>query len=180
MKKNKLLTAQELADLVGCSRRNIYSSRDRGLLVCDDKGLFDISVKVNAAFIEERKEGKVKQGRPVNVENNLSMTEVNLAKKKADAELAKMRVEYAKKKLLSTDFVEEKLITYIEKLNSNIERTAATSIKDMGKKILDAGEVNSAMITEWTNLFLTLCHNTKIQMIEEIKNFNPQENKIKI
>ena len=183
--KQEPLTAQQLADMVGCTRRNIYSSRDRGLLECNEQGLFDITVDVNAAFIEERKNGKVKPGRPVTLSDEKgvetgSLKEANLKKKQADAELAQIRVDYANKVLLPTDFITDQLMKYIERLHSNIERLAGTSIQDFSKEILAEGQLTSKMINDFINLYLSTIHGTVQQMLKEIEKFEPQKHKVRI
>jgi len=195
----KKINGKQMSEILSISPQAVNGLTTRGRLVRDNSGMYDLSNKENRSFLKERnidiKKISIPEtpapGRPVANRSQGKIKTVISGIEKSGAELTReltqkkieklnFEMEVKKKKYLPTDFIENQLVSYIAKLNSNIERTAATSIKDMGKKILDAGEVNSAMITEWTNLFLALCHNTKIQVLNEIKNFNPQENKIKI
>lgn len=172
MKKNKL-SAQQLADFVGCSRRNIYSARTRGLLIADEKGCFDISVGVNAEFIRSRKSGEIRSGRPANVDtaNNTTMSEANLSKRIAEAELAQLRAAMARRQLFPIRMMSDFLIPWLERLHTTIERTAGVGAGDLAKKILYAGELTNADRNEFVNLFLKAIHDTKNSMMKEIKNF---------
>ena len=189
----KQVSQKQLSQILNVTPQAVGGATARGLLFRDDSGLYDLTNKENAAYLKSknidikkvsipetpapgrpvanRPQGKIKSG----VISDKSNAELNRELTQKKIEKLNFEMEVKKKKYLPTDFIENQLVSYIAKLNSNIERTAATSIKDMGKKILDAGEVNSAMITEWTNLFLTLCHNTKIQVLNELKNYNSIE-----
>ena len=188
------LNQKQLSQVLNISSQAVGGLTTRGRLVRDAEGLYNLSDKENKAYLKEKnidlKKIQIPEiapaGRPVQNKpqgkiktpiNGIDKSGAELNRELTQKKIEKLNfeMEIKKKKYLPTDFIENQLVSYIAKLNSNIERTAATSIKDMGKKILDAGEVNSAMITEWTNLFLTLCHNTKIQVLNELKNYNSIE-----
>jgi len=188
------LNQKQLSQVLNISSQAVGGLTTRGKLLRDADGLYNLSDPENRSFLKERNidvkkisipetapagrpvqnkpQGKIKT--PINgIEKSGAELNRELTQKKI--EKLNFEMEIKKKKYLPTDFIENQLVTYIVKLHTNIERAAGTSIKDYGKEILNAGEVTPDLINRWINLFLNLCHSTKIQMLEEIKNYNPTE-----
>ena len=190
----KQVSQKQLSQILNVTPQAVGGLTTRGRLVRDSDGLYNLSDKENKTYLKEknidlkkiqipetpapgrpvanRPQGKIKT--PINgIEKSNAELNRELTQKKI--EKLNFEMEVKKKKYLPTDFIENQLVTYIVKLHTNIERAAGTSIKDYGKEILNAGEVTPDLINRWINLFLNLCHSTKIQMLEEIKNYNPTE-----
>ena len=92
----------------------------------------------------------------------------------ADARIAEKKADHAEKHLLHTGFISNVLIRYIEKLNSNVERTASVFVTDMGKQIISDGEVLPRHIEKFTADILALTDDTKKALVKEIDNYEPQ------
>ena len=84
------------------------------------------------------------------------------------------RANHAEKKLVATEFVQTYLFKYIENLNSNIERIAAVQLKEVGKSIIEEGEVKPVHITKFTNQVLEVIHLTKKNIIRELEKYEPK------
>ncbi len=77
------------------------------------------------------------------------------------------------KEYLSTAFVENYLMRYLSKCNSNIERAAGVGIDEIGPKIIEAGEVLPCHIEEFTNVICKIIHETKMGIVRELQNYDP-------
>lgn len=104
----------------------------------------------------------------------LDMHEMKRRKAHADMRKKELEVLVMEKKYLPTDFIEDVYITYLEKFNSNVERFASTFIKDIGKKILDAGEILPEHIEAFTSKILETIHNNKKSVKKEITKYEPR------
>ena len=104
----------------------------------------------------------------------LSDFEIKQKIKLADMRIKEARANHAEKKLVATEFVQNYLFKYIENLNSNIERIAAVQLKEVGKSIIEEGEVKSIHITKFTNQVLEVIDNTKKKIIKELENYEPK------
>jgi len=94
--------------------------------------------------------------------------------KLADMRIKEARANHAEKKLVATEFVQNYLFKYIENLNSNIERIAAVQLKEVGKSIIEEGEVKPVHITKFTNQVLEVIHLTKKNIIRELEKYEPK------
>ena len=94
--------------------------------------------------------------------------------KLADMRIKEARANHAEKKLVATEFVQNYLFKYIENLNSNIERIAAVQLKEVGKSIIEEGEVKPVHITKFTNQVLEVTHLTKKNIIRELEKYEPK------
>jgi hypothetical protein len=99
---------------------------------------------------------------------------IDLRTKRAKMKQAELTADALEKKLLPTDFVEFQVFRYLEKLNSNIERTASVYVTDMGKQILSDGEVLPKHIEKFTADCLALIDDTKKAIKKEIKKYEPK------
>ena len=188
----KKLNGKQMSEILSISPQAVNGLTTRGRLVRDNSGMYDLSNKENRSFLKERNikisEIKIPEtpapGRPVvnrpvgkikTPHNGIDKTQSELQKEYLQKRIAKLELErdIKLKKYLSTDFIEHFLFKYLESLNVNIERTASVGIGDFSKKIIDAGELTQAIRVEFTNLFLSTIHRTKQQIINEIKNYDP-------
>jgi hypothetical protein len=134
---------------------------------------------VNAKTVKIPDEGK--PGRPITPRTPGAITPADgrtsaeLNKELTEKKIRKLDLEndIKLKKYLPTDFIEHFLFRHIELLHTTIERLSMTSLKDYSKKILDEGQVTSQMLNEFQNLYLKACHDTKIRVMAEIKNYDP-------
>lgn len=104
----------------------------------------------------------------------LSDFEIKQKIKLADMRIKEARANHAEKKLVATEFVQTYLFKYIENLNSNIERIAAVQLKEVGKSIIEEGEVKSVHITKFTNQVLEVIDTTKKNIIKELEKYEPK------
>jgi hypothetical protein len=104
----------------------------------------------------------------------LSDFEIKQKIKLADMRIKEAKANHAEKKLVATEFVQNYLFKYIENLNSNIERIAAVQLKEVGKAIIEEGEVKSVHITKFTNQVLEVIDSTKKNIIKELEKYDPK------
>ena len=104
----------------------------------------------------------------------LSDFEIKQKIKLADMRIKEARSNHAEKKLVATEFVQTYLFKYIENPNSNIERIAAVQLKEVGKSIIEEGEVKSVHITKFTNQVLEVIDSTKKNIIKELEKYEPK------
>jgi len=164
----------------------------RGRLVRDNSGMYDLSNKENRSFLKERNikisEIKIPEtpapGRPVvnrpvgkikTPHNGIDKTQSDLKKENIELKNEKLRLEIARKnkELLPTQLVEDLYITYLERFNTTVERLAGTYIKDIGKDILDKGEVQPIHITRFINNILQITHNNKQTVQKLFSEYTP-------
>jgi len=107
-------------------------------------------------------------------EFGLSLFDINVQTKIAEMQKKQIHVEILEKNYLPREFIEDGLFRYIERLNSNIERSAALFIKEVGQKILDDKEVTPKHIDKFTSMVLGLIDNTKKNIIKAIKKYEPK------
>lgn len=190
--KQKLLTVSQLAELLNVKSQGLYAKIKADEIIRNEDGFIDILHPVNKLYLKERSinalsvkipdEGK--PGRPVVNRSAGKITIPSSGLEKSNSELNReltqkkieklqQEIDRKNKVLLPTEFIEKFLFTYIETLNTTIERTASVGISDFGKKILESGEVTSSIREEFVNLFLTACHQTKMKIIKSIKTYNP-------
>jgi hypothetical protein len=104
----------------------------------------------------------------------LSDFEIKQRIKKAELRKKELQVLILEKKYLPTDFIEDVYITYLERFNTTIERLAGTYIKDIGKDILDKGEVQPKHIEAFTTKILEVIHNNKKSVHREKIKYEPR------
>jgi hypothetical protein len=95
----------------------------------------------------------------------------------ADMRKRELQVLALEKKYLPIDFIDGVYIKYIENLNSVIERLAGTYITDIGKAILEAGEVQPIHIEGFIEHTLQAIDNNKKTIKKLIKNYEPEVKK---
>lgn len=191
MKHEIKLTGSQLSQVLGITGQAVSGLEKRGRLIRDEVGLYDLKNPENKKYVEgrgidikkiqipetpapgrpvvNRPAGKIKT--PANNKSRSELTEENLILKNE-----KLRLEIAKKnkELLPTQLVEDLYITYLEKFNSTIERLAGTYIRDIGKDILEAGEVQPKHITRFINNVLEITHNNKIAVQKLFTQYTPE------
>ena len=102
-----------------------------------------------------------------------SLYELNNRAKHAEARIKEAKAAALEKKLLPIDFIEDGLFRYIEKLNSNIERSASIFISEVGQRILESGEIMPEHTEKFVSMILNLIHETKINIRKEIEKYEP-------
>jgi len=110
-----------------------------------------------------------------NVEE-LSDFEIKQRIKKAELRKKELQVLILEKKYLPVEFIEDVYITYLERFNTTVERLAGTFIKDIGKDILDKGEVQPKHIEAFTTKILEVIHNNKKSVHKEKIKYEPRSN----
>jgi len=139
----------------------------------------DAAKKNDTSKLSEKKQGKIKIPSKLADEigtdiEGLSDFEIKQKIKLADMRIKEARANHAEKKLVATEFVQNYLFKYIENLNSNIERIAAVQLKEVGKSIIEEGEVKPVHITKFTNQVLEVIHLTKKNIIRELEKYEPK------
>lgn len=186
---------KQFSEILNITPQAVADHTKRGRIVRGADGLYDLSDKENKAFLKERnidiKKIKVPEptpaGRPVvsrpqgNVKSVIPDNETQSDLKKENIKLKneklKAELEIINRNYIPCDFIESQLMRYIAKLHSNIERTAMTNLITIGKEILVAGEVTGPIIEKNLNTYLSLCHNTRLEILRELDNFKSQGGK---
>lgn len=191
--KDLKVNQKQFGEILGVNPSSVDAARRKGYIVRDADGLYNLKIAENKSYIKDRgidiKKIKIPSvlpaGRPLpgrkptgeikSPSTGIDKTQSELQKEYLQKRIAKLELErdIKLKKYLLTDFIEHFLFKYLESLNINIERTASVGIGDFSKKIIDAGELTQAIRVEFTNLFLSTIHRTKQQIINEIKNYDP-------
>ena len=104
----------------------------------------------------------------------LSDFEIKQRIKKAELRKKELQVLILEKKYLPVEFIEDVYITYLERFNTTVERHAGTYIKDIGKDIINAGEVLPRHIEAFTQKILELTHNNKKAVHKEKLKYEPR------
>lgn len=104
----------------------------------------------------------------------LSDFEIKQRIKKAELRKKELQVLILEKKYLPVEFIEDVYITYLERFNTTVERLAGTFIKDIGKDILDRGEVQPKHIESFTTKILEVIHNNKKSVHKEKLKYEPR------
>ena len=104
----------------------------------------------------------------------LSDFEIKQRIKKAELRKKELQVLILEKKYLPTEFIEDVYITYLERFNTTVERLAGTYIKDIGKDILNTGEVQPKHIEAFTTKILEIIHNNKKAVAKEKLKYEPR------
>ena len=201
MKKNKI-TQSEFARLIGLSRQGVGLALKEGLIPFEldgKKKVIDINnpdVKVYIKSQSRQREAvkkkpttttakgtspakKTAAKKPVKKtasEEDLSELSPNeLHKQIKITELKRKNLEYEikQKKFLPTDFIQDGLFTYIEKLNSTMERSASVFINEIGQQILAEQEVTPKHIDSFVTLVLQAIDDTKKSILKQIKKYDP-------
>lgn len=102
-----------------------------------------------------------------------TLYEMNNRAKHAEARIKEAKASALEKKLLPIEFIEDGLFRYIEKLNSNIERSASIFISEVGQKILESGEIMPEHTEKFISMILNLIHETKLNVRKEIEKYEP-------
>ena len=190
--KEKLVTVSQLGELLNIKSQGIYSKIKSGQIVRREDGFIDILEPVNLTYLKEKKinaktvkipsEGK--PGKPITPRepgtiktvNNKSRSELNEENLILKNEKLRLEIARKNKELLPTQLVEDLYITYLERFNTTIERLAGTFIKDIGKDILDRGEVQPKHIEAFTTKILEVIHNNKKSVHKEKIKYEPRSN----
>lgn len=188
--KEKLVTVSQLAELLNIKSQGIYSKIKSGQIIRRNDGYIDILEPVNLTYLKERgvnaKTVKIpsegKPGKPITprepgqikTANNKSRSELNEENLILKNEKLRLEIARKNKELLPTQLVEDLYITYLERFNTTVERLAGTYIRDIGKDILEAGEVQPIHITRFINNVLEITHNNKQTVQKLFTQYTPE------
>lgn len=145
----------------------------------DDNRQREQAKKKDTSKLQEQKLSKTKIQSKLQDEiggniEELSDFEIKQRIKKAELRKKELQVLILEKKYLPTDFIEDVYITYLERFNTTIERLAGTYIKDIGKDILDKGEVQPKHIEAFTSKILEAIHDNKKLVYKEKLKYEPR------
>ena len=139
----------------------------------------DQAKKNDTSKLQERKPAKPKIPSKLMDEiggniDDLSDFDIKQRIKKAELRKKELQVLILEKKYLPTDFIEDVYITYLERFNTTVERLAGTFIKDIGKDILNSGEVQPKHIEAFTQKILEIIHTNKKSVHKEKIKYEPR------
>ena len=145
----------------------------------DDNRQREQAKKKDTSKLQEKKLSKSKIPSKLQDEiggnlEELSDFEIKQRIKKAELRKKELQVLILEKKYLPVEFIEDVYITYLERFNTTIERLAGTFIKDIGKDILDKGEVQPKHIEAFTTKILEVIHNNKKAVHKEKVKYEPR------
>ena len=145
----------------------------------DDNRQREQAKKKDTSKLPEKKQGKVKIPSKLADEiggnlEELSDFEIKQRIKKAELRKKELQVLILEKKYLPVEFIEDVYITYLERFNTTVERLAGTYIKDIGKDILNTGEVQPKHIEAFTTKILEIIHNNKKAVAKEKLKYEPR------
>jgi hypothetical protein len=131
---------------------------------------------------KQQKPSKLPEKKPLKLPDTSKHEDLDPFEMKRRAQFADMRkkemqVLILEKKYLPIEFIDGVYIKYIENLNSVIERLAGTYITDIGKAILEAGEVQPIHIEGFIEHTLQAIDNNKKTIKKLIKNYEPEMKK---
>jgi hypothetical protein len=187
--KEKLITVSQMGELLNVKSQGLYAQIKAGSIIRREDGFIDILDPQNAGYLKEKgisaKSVKVPEegrpGRPVvprpagkispsrKSRSELSDENLILKNEKLQLEVARKR-----KELLPVADVEDIYFSYLEKLNSNIERLAGTYLRDIGKDILSKGEGLPEHTEKFLTHVLSLIHNTKAEVLKKFNAYIPE------
>jgi len=147
----------------------------------DDNRQREQAKKKDTSKLQEQKLSKTKIQSKLQDEiggniEELSDFEIKQRIKKAELRKKELQILILEKKYLPVEFVEDVYITYLERFNTTVERLAGTFIKDIGKDILDKGEVQPKHIEAFTTKILEVIHNNKKAVHREKIKYEPRSN----
>ena len=147
----------------------------------DDNRQREQAKKKDTSKLQEQKLSKTKIQSKLQDEiggniEELSDFEIKQRIKKAELRKKELQILILEKKYLPVEFVEDVYITYLERFNTTVERLAGTFIKDIGKDILDKGEVQPKHIEAFTTKILEVIHNNKKSVHKEKLKYEPRSN----
>ncbi|MBN1532098.1 MAG: hypothetical protein JXA20_05505 [Spirochaetes bacterium] len=183
--KKRLVNQKQLSQILDISPQAVGKLVARGSIIRDSVGLIDLDHPENAAYLRDKgiNPRKIKISAspatlkaPASTRSGNERTISELQKIKLEKQTAKLEIEIDRlnKKLLPIEFVDGVYILHVEGLHSLLERFAATYIRDVGKKILEAGEILPAHIEEFTGFILTAMHDNKMSVMKKLEAYDPK------
>jgi len=165
------LKASELGKLIGKSRQYINSYKNRGQLLADENGLFDIENPINKAWVKKKREEAIAMDSPANQSPDLKIVEGQLNENDED-----LKTEDAPKETLS----QAKLRAELEMKNLSIQEKKMELDRKRGALVsmeLVENLLKSYMTTykrtlcnEIETLIHNLCDVHKIDLEDKLKN----------
>jgi hypothetical protein len=92
----------------------------------------------------------------------------------AETKIKEFQAEAQNKNLIPFETIDNIYFRYMERFNSTVERIASVSIGEIGKEILEAGEVLPAHIEKFLSMILNAQHDNKLAVAKEFKNYDPK------
>ena len=92
----------------------------------------------------------------------------------AETKIKEFQAEAQNKNLIPTEVIDSIHFRYLERFNSNMERLASVYIGEVGKEILEAGEVLPAHIEKFLSAILNAIHDNKLAVAKEFKKYDPK------
>ena len=182
----------QLAGILDCSRAAISKAVKAGLVVADG-GLIDLENPVNKYYIaskgiiasdigdEKPMKSKIASEKKKGKDPIINMTSEQLAefiarKKKADAEYAELKNQKMRGELLDANLVSDLLFIFLDKVANNLQRNAGAFLSDIADKIINEGNLNSAIRNQWSSLVLNQLDIAKKEIIKRIKQIKEKQN----
>jgi len=116
---------------------------------------------------------KVDNGNRAELEN-YDVMEWNARKKIAETKIKEFQADAQNKDLAPMEVIDSIHFRYLERFNSNMERLASVYIGEVGKEILEAGEVLPAHIEKFLSHILNAIHDNKLAVAKEFKKYDPK------
>jgi hypothetical protein len=121
----------------------------------------------------EKEDKKDKKNKKTSEIDNLDPMEMRRRAQFADMRNKELKVLILEKRFLPIEFIDGVYIKYLETFNSTIERLASTYINDVGKNILEAGEVLPEHVEKFNSLILEAISNNKKAIKKLIRDYEP-------
>jgi hypothetical protein len=108
--------------------------------------------------------------------DSIDLTDYEMKRRTNYATMRKKELEtqHYEKNNLPTSFIDSCYISYIERLQTTIERIAGVSIQEIGLSILADGEVTPAHTEKFLNMILEAIHENKKAIIRELRKYEPK------
>lgn len=165
---DEFITLTEFGKRVGAHRNTIAEEIKKGRIDADRvTGKINYTTEILKWF----------QNKPTGDDidtDGLSDFEIKQRIKKAELRKKELQVLILEKKYLPIEFIEDVYITYLERFNTTVERLAGTYIKDIGKDILNSGEVQPKHIEAFTQKILEIIHTNKKSVHKEKIKYEPR------
>ena len=122
---------------------------------------------------EKQNKKQEDNGNPSDIEN-FNPYIWNARKKIAETKIKEFQADAQNKDLAPMEVIDSIHFRYLERFNSNMERLASVYIGEVGKEILEAGEILPAHIEKFLSHILNAIHDNKLAVAKEFKKYDPK------